>query len=53
MDYESMNEYYCSRCEIVLARPIEVSASYCYDHKSEGAFLICKKCKRKRDRVIW
>jgi len=53
MDHEGMREYYCSRCGVVLARPIELTASYCYDPKTEKTFLVCKKCKRKKDKVIW
>jgi len=53
MDNEGMREYYCSRCGVVLARPIEATASYCYDQKNEKTFLVCKGCKKKKDRVIW
>jgi DNA-directed RNA polymerase subunit RPC12/RpoP len=53
MDHEGMMEYYCNKCGVVLARPIETSANYCYDPKTERTFLVCNKCKRKRDRVIW
>lgn len=48
-----MNEYHCARCGVVLARPIEMSAIYCYDPMTEKTFLVCKKCKKKKDRVIW
>jgi hypothetical protein len=53
VDYEGMREYFCSRCGVVLARPIEMSAKYCYDPKNEKTFLVCRKCKKKRDRAIW
>jgi len=48
-----MREYYCARCEVVLARPIELTAKYCYDTKTEKTFLVCRKCTKKRDKVIW
>lgn len=48
-----MREYYCFRCGVVLARPIELAANYCYDPKTEKTFLVCRKCKSKKDRVIW
>jgi len=48
-----MREYDCSRCGVVLAKPIEISARYCYDPKTEKTFLVCRKCKRKRDKIIW
>ena len=48
-----MREYYCARGGVVLARPIEMTASYCYDANTEKTFLVCRKCKRKEDRIIW
>ena len=50
---EGMREYYCFRCGNVLARPIELTASYCYDKKTEKTFLVCKKCTKKKDQIIW
>lgn len=48
-----MREYYCARCGVVLARPIELTANYCYNPKNERTFLVCRKCRRKKDKVIW
>jgi hypothetical protein len=53
MDHEGMREYYCGRCGVVLARPIESTANYCYDIKNEKTFLVCRKCRKKKDNIIW
>jgi hypothetical protein len=55
MDNEGLNmrTYACARCEVVLAVPIELSSNYCYDPKEDKTFLVCKKCIKKKDQIIW
>jgi len=48
-----MMEYYCFRCGVVLAKPISLTANYCYDLKEDKTILICKKCTKKKDQIIW
>jgi len=48
-----MRDYNCSRCNVVLAMPIELTSNYCYDPKEDKTILICKKCTKKKDQIIW
>jgi len=48
-----MRNYNCARCNVVLANPIELSSNYCYDPKEDKTFLVCKKCTKENDVIIW
>lgn len=45
--------YFCNRCKMELALPLEERAVYVLDQETDGPALVCPGCVKSSDLYLW